>query len=142
MVQRLISATEGPRVTQSIEAGTSWTYRAPSGYEASRIIVGAIVRFQDEPDIACVSVLDAPQRRADGSIVPRTIPLLPMTLTAFSQTVLRQDGHIPAPPEFMPAFEAWHEDGRGLTYFTVPFDGHLDRMIARQMAAISLEQSA
>ncbi len=35
----------------SLHAGQCWTYRAPSGYETSRIIIGAIVTFDGDRSI-------------------------------------------------------------------------------------------
>jgi hypothetical protein len=123
----------------SVAAGDCWTYRAPEGFEDSRIVVGAIVRFEDAPAIVCVSVSAAPQRQPDGSIIAAPIQFLPMSEAAFSQTVRGRDGVGEPAAGFSSSLEAWQSDAgtRGLSYFTVPFEGYLDRMIAVQMAELA-----
>lgn len=121
----------------SFAAGQSWFYRAPEGSEASRLVVGAVLTFASGPPIVCCSVMGAPQRQPDGSIAHVTIPFLPMAEAALAASVVAPDGEGEVPPEFMTQFEAWHGEGRGLSHFTVPFDGRLDHMIARQMAEIA-----
>ena len=119
-----------------ITAGQRWTYRAPAGYEASRIVVGAVVTFADHPAIVCCAVTGAPRKLPDGRIDTVTIPFLPIGEAAFHMTVVSPDGDAGVEESFATAFETWHGDGRGLSAFTVPFEGYLDRMIALQMAAI------
>ncbi len=119
-----------------ITAGQCWTCRAPAGFEASRIIVGAIVRFADHPAIVCCAVTIAPRKLPDGTTDAVTIPFLPMSEQAFRETVVSPSGEAAVEESFATAFEIWHGDGRGLSAFSVPFEGHLDRMIALQMAAI------
>lgn len=118
-------------------AGQRWAYRAPQGFAASRIIIGAVAIFPDEPPILCCSITGAPRRRPDGSVDTVTIPFLPMTENALLATITALDG-IDAPPSahFLEALESWQADPLGLTTFTVPFEGFLDRMIAMQMAEI------
>lgn len=118
-------------------AGQSWTYRTPAGYASSRILIGAILEFAAGDRIIAAVVTDAPQRLADGRVVKGIIPLLPLTETALRQTVIAPDGDAEVPDSFLIAFEAWNDDDRGGTFFTVPFEGHLDKMIARQMAEIA-----
>jgi hypothetical protein len=118
-------------------AGQQWTYAAPAGFEDSRLVIGAIVEFSGAERIICCSVTRAPRRLADGTVEAIAIPFLPMTETAFAQTVLAQDGAGTPPPAFLDALVPWQHDPLGLTMFTVPFEGQLDRLIARQMAAIA-----
>ena len=120
----------------SFTVGHMWTYRASSGLEDSRIIVGALVAFAEGETIACCTVTGALQQRPDGSLERVTIPFLPMTVTALERTVLERDGEAEVAPAFAAHFASWHDDERGLSYFTVPFKGSLDRMIALQMAEI------
>ena len=117
-------------------AGQRWTYRAPRGFEASRFVIGAILTFPGQPRVMCCSVTGAPRRRPDHSIDTVTIPFLPMTEQAVLDTILHADGEAEPPLHFLEALEAWQGDPRGLTTFTVPFEGFLDRKIALQMAAI------
>lgn len=118
-------------------AGQRWTYRAPQGYAGSRLVIGAVVVFPDEHPVLCCSVFGAPRRRPDGSVDTVTIPFLPMTEGALAATVVQLDATDAQPaPHFLEALEAWQGDARGLTTFTVPFEGFLDRMIALQMAEI------
>lgn len=131
---------------QSFAASQVWTYRAPAGFEASRLVIGAIVDFGAMNDletgnsgtdagsrIVCVSVLGCPRREPDGRLVVSNIPFLPMTAAAFCATVIAQDGTSEPLEGFAHALQLWSEDERGLSMFTVPFEGRLDLLIARQM---------
>jgi hypothetical protein len=109
--------------------------------EHSRITVGAVVSFADHSAIVCCAVTGAPRKLPDGSIDTVTIPFLPLGEAAFRATVVSADGTAGVDESFATAFESWHGDGRGLSAFTVPFEGHLDRLIALQMAAIVGEES-
>ena len=40
------------------------------------------------------------------------------------------------PSAFAAAFATWRDDPRGLSAFSVPFEGRLDLLIAHQMAAL------
>jgi hypothetical protein len=119
-----------------LAAGQQWTYRAPEGFEASRLVVGAIVTFAEREAIACCAVLGAPSRQPDGSVAAATIPFLPLAVGALARSVVEPDGAGTLPDGFAEALAAWQEDPRGLASFTVPFEGFLDQMIARQMAEI------
>jgi hypothetical protein len=116
-------------------AGERWTYRAPRGFEASRIIIGAIVSFADHEPIICCAVQGAPRQMPNGKIDSVTIPFLPMSASALTASVTDKDGEGDVPPSFAAAFETWQDDPRVLSIFTVPFEGRLDSLIARQMAA-------
>ena len=116
--------------------GERWTYRAPAGFEQSRIIIGAIVTFAGREPIVCCAVPGAPRRRPDGSTEAVTIPFLPMSAAALAESVVARDGTAELPAEFAPAFENWQADPRGLSVFTVPFAGSLETLIAKQMADI------
>lgn len=121
---------------QDFQAGERWSYRTVTGYEDSRLVVGAVLRFTEDEPIVCCAVTGAPRKLPDGRLDTVTIPFLPIRASALTSTVLARDGHAEPPPAFMPAFEAWSDDPRGLSAFTVPFDGRLDTLIARQMAEI------
>lgn len=118
-------------------AGQRWTYRAPHGYEASRIVIGAVVSFGEGERVVCAAVAGAPTRLEDGSEVAGTIPFLPFREAAFAQTVVSPDGEDAPPADFGVALEAWMADPRGLSTFTVPFEGSLPCLIARQMEKIA-----
>ncbi len=119
-------------------AGQCWSYRAPEGFEASRIVIGAVASFSAGRCIFCCAVTKAPERQPDGGFARVVIPFLPMSEDALAQTVTTRDEANPVqlPEAFANALATWRDDPRGLTCFTVPFEGHLDRMIAQQMAAI------
>ncbi len=51
-------------------------------------------------------------------------------------TVVALDGAEEPAAAFGDKLQEWSNDPRGLTTFTVPFDGHLDHLIAHQMAQI------
>lgn len=118
------------------EAGQRWSYRGPADVTHSRILIGAILEFAGGRRIAGCAVTGALQRRSDGTIDHVTIAFLPLTLEALAQTVLHPDGIADLPDDFTVELANWQHDPRGLTYFTVPFEGSLERLIARQMAAI------
>ncbi len=120
----------------NFEAGQCWSYKAPPEFAQSRIVIGAILEFDGGQRIAGCAVTGALQRRPDGTLEQVTIPFLPMTLEALAATVEQPDGTGPLPDDFAAQLDAWQHDPRGVTYFTVPFEGSLDRMIALQMAAI------
>lgn len=120
----------------SFTAGDRWTYRAPAGFERSRIIVGAVVTFAGREPIVCCAVPGAPRRCPDGSVETVTIPFLPMAASALAESVVARDGGADLPADFAPAFENWQSDPRGLSVFTVPFEGSLETLIAKQMANI------
>jgi hypothetical protein len=113
-----------------------WTYRAPQGFESSRLVIGALVTFEGWERIICCSAIDAPRRLASGKTDRVVIPFLPMSEAAFLNSVVTMEGAADLPEGFAQGLSCWQADPRGLTVFTVPFDGYLDRMIARQMAAI------
>lgn len=118
------------------QAGQCWTYPAPAGLEDSRIVIGAIARFEGHTPIICCQVVGALQKRPDQSLRRVTIPFLPMSEEAFAETVTAQDGQAGVCNEFRQGYETWKGDPRGLTYFTVPYRGSLDAMIARQMSKL------
>lgn len=122
-------------------AGQQWMYRAPQGFETSRIVIGAVVSFADHDPVICCAVLGAPRQIPSGTIESVTIPFLPLSATALSASVTARDGEGKLPPGFSPAFETWQEDPRGLSIFTVPFEGRLDALITRQVAE-GMRQSA
>jgi len=125
----------------AFSAGQSWTYRAPQGFEASTLVIGAIVTFDGGRAVVCASVFGAPRKTPDGKLEIVNIPFLPMTEAAFAASVVELQGSAEPAPSFAGKLQEWGEDPRGLTTFTVPFDGFLDRLIALQMAEI-VEKSA
>ncbi|MGE3228526.1 MAG: hypothetical protein AB7J30_03730 [Hyphomicrobium sp.] len=126
----------------NFHAGQSWTYRAPKGFEASRLLIGAIATFDHDRSIVCCAAVHAPRRHADGHLEMVTIPFLPMTDAAFSASVVAFDGEAELPESFAESLEAWSSDPRGVTAFTVPFEGFLDQMIAQQMAELAGRSAA
>jgi hypothetical protein len=126
----------------NLAAGQRWAYNAPEGFEASRLVIGAIVTFDGRRSIVCCTVTGAPRRRADGIVEAVTVPFLPMTEPAFRASVTTFDGNEEPPEMFAQKLQEWIDDPRGLTTFTVPFEGYLDRMIALQMAEIARQSAA
>ena len=120
----------------AFQAGQVWSYAAPEGFENSRLLIGAILSFEDGERVVCCSVEGAPQKLGDGRLARKTIAFLPMAEDAFARSVVGLEGRGIAPPEFAEAYSIWKADPRGLSCFSVPFEGYLDRMIALQMAAI------
>jgi hypothetical protein len=122
---------------RDFHAGEIWSYRAPQGFEDSRILVGAVLCYQDRRAIVCCAVYGAPRKNPDGSISASTIPFIPMWSEALSASVINCEGHGELPGAFAPALDSWSRDERGLAAFSVPFEGRLDLMIARQMQEIA-----
>lgn len=121
----------------SFAAGQCWTYRAPQGFETSRLLIGAIASFDGHRTIICSAAVHAPRRHADGHLEMVTVPFIPMTDAAFQASVVALDGVADLPDSFAEKLEAWSSDPKGLTAFTVPFEGFVDQMIAHQMAEIA-----
>ena len=117
-------------------AGDRWRYRAPAGFEQSRMLIGAVVSFADAEPIVCCAVVEAPRLLPDGTVDSVNIPFLPLTAGAMRSSVVARDGEGVLPLGFGAAFEVWQGDPRGLAAFTVAFEGRLDLMIARQMVEI------
>lgn len=117
-------------------AGQLWTYKAPAGHENSRIVIGAIATCGDGQHIICFSVTNAPRTGPVSESDTITIPFIPMSEDAFQATVGELVGQADPPDSFSQGLQVWSEDARGLSIFTVPFEGFIDRMIALQMAAI------
>lgn len=118
------------------QAGQAWAYATPPEIADSRIVIGAIVEFGGGRIIACCAVTSALQSGADGAPERTTIPFLPMSRDALALTATRLDGTADLPDDFAVELERWRTDPRGASYFTVPFEGSLERMIALQMAAL------
>ena len=119
----------------NLAAGQSWSYRAPQGFETSRMMIGAIARVDTERSIICCAVVHAPRRHADGNLDMITIPFLPMTEAAFLASVVAPDeGPAELPDVFVEKLDEWSQSPGGLTAFTVPFDGFLEHLVARQKA--------
>ena len=118
------------------EVGQSWTLKAAHEIGHARLVVGAVLTFEGGEEIVCCSVEGALQRMPDGSLRETTVPFLPMTGAAFADSVGASAGTGEVPAGFAPHYETWAADEGGLTYFTVQFEGSLDRIIARQMSAI------
>ena len=118
-------------------AGQSWAYRAPEGFESSRAIIGAIVRFEQQESIVCFAVIGAPRRRMVGAEDVVTIPFIPMSEGAFRATVTEmaeEEANLLA--AFGVQLEMWADDTRGLAVFTVPFRGFLNQLMASQMSSM------
>lgn len=118
-------------------AGQCWTYRVPEAFQASRLVIGAIVTFASGQDVVCCAAMRVPQRTPAGDLIEATIPFLPFTPAALAATVLQLSGDASElPAQFLEALNDWQTAERGQTVFTVPFTGDLDRLIALQMASI------
>lgn len=118
-------------------AGQSWTYRSPKGFESSWLVIGAIATFDGNRNIICCAAIHAPKRHADGRLEMMTVPFIPMTDAAFHASVVALDGTAELPEGFVEKLTEWSNDPKGLTAFTVPFDGFLDHMITNQLAELA-----
>ena len=73
-------------------AGDRWRYRAPAGFEQSRMLIGAVVSFADAEPIVCCAVVEAPRLLPDGTVDSVNIPFLPLTAGAMRSSVVARDG--------------------------------------------------
>ena len=131
-----VQTTKTVQAGQPFQAGQVWSYAAPQGFEDSRVLIGAILSFEDGERVVCCAVEGAPQKLGNGQLGRMTIPFLPMAEEAFARTVIGLEGQGLAPPEFVEAYGVWKTDPKGFSCFSVPFEGYLDRLIALQMAEI------
>lgn len=118
-------------------AGQCWRYASPVGHDSSRILIGAVVSFQDREPIVCCAVTNAQRLLPSGEVDTVLLPFLPMSASALAATVTDLEGEALLPGEFAAALAEWQGDPRGLAAFTVPFEGRLDVMVARQMVEIA-----
>ena len=70
------------------------------------------------------------------------IPFLTLTEYALTHTVVALDGTDHLPVSFAARLQEWSEDPRGMSTFTVPFDGFLDHLISEQVAHLASGQAA
>jgi hypothetical protein len=125
-----------------LAAGQCWTYRPPAGFEHSRLVIGAILHFQSGRTAVCCSVTEAPRRNPNGTIERVSIPFLPLTEPAFRMSAMQFDGYLEPPTIFAEKLQSWQDDPRGLSTFTVAFEGDLEQLIALQMAEIASRTAA
>jgi hypothetical protein len=118
--------------TEPIAAGQSWKYRAPQGYEDSRIVVGAIVHFEKGESVVCCSVHNVPRKVNGSSSETITLPFLPLTESAFRSSISEKDGVGELAGSFAQRLLTWAEDANGMVAFKVPFSGNLEQMVELQ----------
>ena len=123
-------------------AGETWTTRLPASSHSQDgappfLVIGAILHADaTATGIAACAVWNARAKAADGSWAPTIVPFLPLSLAALARTVVERAEPLALPDDFLAYFEAWRADPKGLTVYTIPFEGSLDTLIAHQMAAI------
>ena len=109
-----------PDATIKFAPGQCWTYKTISGFDSSRIIVGAVEFLPDEGDIVCITVTDAPVPTARGGpIEAHTMPFIPFSAEALAGSVVEQLEDVPIPDEFPPMYESWMEDTGGSEFLTI-----------------------
>lgn len=136
-----MNRSQGTGDLSPFAAGQCWRYRAAPGLETSRLIIGAIATFAHSR-IYCCSIAYAGRAAADGSLERVHIPFLTLTETAMAYTVVALDGEGELHPSFASRLQDWSEDQRGMSTFTVPFDGYLDHLIDEQVANLANVQAA
>ena len=126
-------------------AGETWTTRRPAATATSLpqdgappyLVIGAILHADTTATgIAACAVWNARAKSAEGAWAPSIVPFLPLSLAALARTVVERAEPLALPDGFLAHFEAWRADPKGLTVYTIPFEGSLDTLIAHQMAAI------
>jgi hypothetical protein len=118
-----------------------WIYRTAPGLETSRLVIGAVVTFNGGR-VYCCSVQYAGRALPGGTIERVHIPFLPLTELALAHTVIALEGLSELPVSFATRLQEWADDPRGMTTFTVPFDGYLDNLISQQVASLAGGQAA
>lgn len=131
-----MASFQGNGETSVFAAGQRWTYRAAPGLDTSRLTIGAIATFT-YGRIFCCSITHAGRASDDGTLELVHIPFLPMTEAALAGTAIALDGTSDLPASFAARLQEWSQDPRGMTTFTVPFDGFLDHLISEQVAHIA-----
>lgn len=127
---------------EQLAAGQCWTFDTSHGFDDARIIIGALVSPASGERIICFSVTRAPTVVDGGVQTDAMISFIPITESAFRHSVRACTGTAEPPREFADELYAWQADPRGLTIFTVPFDGCLDRLLARQAASLITSPAA
>lgn len=127
----------------SFAAGQSWAYRAPQGFELSRVVIGAIVHYETRESIVCICVTGAPRNASSAPGDTVMIPFIPMSESAFAATAtaLHEEG-ADLPDDFANQLQNWANDERGLAVFTVPFLGFLDQLMQMQVASMAQSPAA
>lgn len=120
----------------ALRAGQRWTFDATHGFSDARIVIGAIVSTGGGERIICFGVTRAPTTLDGGIQGEAVISFIPMAESAFKRTVQVCEGMSEPLDGFQSELQAWQNDPRGLTVFSVPFDGCLDRLLANQAASL------
>jgi hypothetical protein len=136
-----MASFDGSAVQSPFAAGQRWIYRAAPGLETSRITIGAVVTFNGGR-IMCCSVSYAGRALPNGTLERVHIPFLPLSEPALAGTVIAFDGLGELPDTFAARLQDWSQDPRGMSTFTVPFDGYLDNLINQQVAKLAGGQAA
>lgn len=136
-----MSNVQGIEMASPFAAGQRWIYRAAPELETSRLIIGAVVTFNGGK-VYCCAVSFAGRAAPTGGLERVHIPFLPMTEDALANTVVALEGPGDLPPSFAGRLQEWTEDPRGMSTFTVPFDGYLDHLISSQVANLASGQAA
>ena len=118
------------------KVGQAWRYSSEPELAQSRLVIGALIEFGSGLRLVCCSVSPRPSADDAAAGSGEIIPFLPLSEEALRGSVLQLDGTQDVVAEFASHLEAWRSDTRGASYFTVPFEGSLDRLIALQMAAL------
>ena len=129
-------------LTKTQRRTQSWQFNTSHGFDDARVVIGAIVSPSRGDRIVCFSVTRAPTTLDNGIKSEAMISFIPMAEPAFCATITNLDGEATPPPEFSDELAAWQSDERGLTVFTVAFDGCLDRLLAHQAAAMLAKPAA
>ncbi len=121
----------------TLTPGQQWISHNQSGQAQSKMVIGAIANCGQHGRIICCTIVSDDPTNKDTSI-----SFLPMTENAFLESITSQDGTGDLAEGFAGALETWKSDPRGLSVFTVPFKGSLNRLIADQMTAVSKQNAA
>lgn len=118
-----------------LRVGQAWRFSDEPELAASRLVIGALVDFDSGVRLVCCSAVPWPSDGAMG--IGDIVAFMPFAEDAFRRSVHSLDGIGDPAEDFGPELQAWRDDPRGLRYFTVPFEGSLDRLVALQMAALA-----
>ena len=107
------------------------TFRIPGFPDETHLVLGALVRVNDDLDVAVVTVRNVPRIGPNGGT--GQIASLPISLAALDASGLVPAGeHAVLSDDFLEGVGAWlaNQDSRG-SAFTVPVSELLELMIAK-----------
>ena len=116
---------------KNYEAGQSWSYETPPGYEDSRIVIGAIEEVEGVGEIICIRLTNAPLPSPGSSGAQKgDIGFIPFTREAIDKSVKKMEGKVEVGDDFEAIKADWLADTKGEDYMPIPVPLFLDMLAA------------